>query len=139
MYALDVPYMETKRLILRETKESDFVDMFEYAKLPNVGPVAGWAPHRRLGETKAILRLFNDKKLCGQLGTIAIVYKENNKKMNEMSRRIEGYRSFGNFFDDVKMKSDYTDYNSKISDMEKKLQAYEDKWYNKYKRWNIRS
>lgn len=54
------------------------------------------------------------------------------KKMNEMSRRIEGYRSFGNFFDDVKMKSDYTDYNSKISDMEKKLQDYEDKWYDKF-------
>ena len=70
MYDLSVPHMETKRLILREIKESDFVDMYEYAKLPNVGPVAGWAPHKRLGETKAIISLFNDKKLCGQLGTV---------------------------------------------------------------------
>lgn len=76
---LSVPYMETKRLILRETKESDFVDMYEYAKLSNVGPIAGWAPHKRLGETKSILKLFNDKKLYGDLGTIAIIYKENNK------------------------------------------------------------
>ena len=75
MFDLSVPRMETKRLILREIRESDFVDMFEYAKLPNVGPVAGWAPHKRLGETKAIINLFHDKKLSGQLGTIAIIWK----------------------------------------------------------------
>ena len=79
MYTSSIPVMETKRLILREIRESDSVDMFEYAHLDNVGPVAGWAPHKRISETRAIISLFNDKKFNGQLGTIAIVLKENNK------------------------------------------------------------
>ncbi len=53
-------------------------------------------------------------------------------KMNDMSKSVEGYRSFGSFYDDKKMKSDYTDYTSKIADMEKKLNEYEDKWYKKF-------
>lgn len=53
-------------------------------------------------------------------------------KMSEMSSRVEGYRSFGNFFDDKKLESDYNDYTTKISDLEKKLNDYEDKWYKKF-------
>lgn len=53
-------------------------------------------------------------------------------KMNSLSTSVEGYRSYGNFFDDKKMKSDYTDYTSKIEDLEEKLTAYEDKWYAKF-------
>ncbi len=53
-------------------------------------------------------------------------------KMSEHSKAIEGYRSFGNFYDDKKMKTDYTDYTSKIKDLEKKLADYEDKWYAKF-------
>ncbi|MCH5342792.1 MAG: flagellar filament capping protein FliD [Acetatifactor sp.] len=53
-------------------------------------------------------------------------------KMSELSKSVEGYRTFGNFYDDKKMKSDYDGYTSKIKDLEKKLTAYEDKWYNKF-------
>lgn len=53
-------------------------------------------------------------------------------KMNDLSKSVEGYRTFGNFYDDKKMKSDYDGYTSKIKDLEKKLTAYEDKWYNKF-------
>lgn len=79
MYRTSVPHMETKRLFLREIEEDDAYDMYEYAHLDNVGPVAGWAPHKRLSDTRAVINLFHEKKLCGQLGTIAIVLKENNK------------------------------------------------------------
>ena len=79
MYDTIVPYMETKRLILREILERDFVDMYEYAHLPNVGYYAGWAPHRRLGDTKTIIKLFRAKESIGQLGTVAIVLKDTNK------------------------------------------------------------
>ena len=79
MYSLDVPNMETKRLILRETDVSDCHDMFEYAQLDFIGPVAGWPPHQKLSDTKNVLRSFNAKKITGQLGTVAIVLKENNK------------------------------------------------------------
>lgn len=53
-------------------------------------------------------------------------------KMFEMSKSVDGYRSFGNFYDDKKMKSDYDDYTSKIAEMERKVTEYEDKWYRKF-------
>lgn len=53
-------------------------------------------------------------------------------EMFEQSKSIEGYRSFGSFYDDKKMKSDYEDYTSKIKDLEDKLADYEDKWYAKF-------
>ncbi|MCM1188956.1 MAG: flagellar filament capping protein FliD [bacterium] len=52
--------------------------------------------------------------------------------MSEASKSIEGYRSFGSFYDDKKMKSDYDDYKTKIKDLEAKLADYEDKWYAKF-------
>ena len=53
-------------------------------------------------------------------------------KMSDLSKSVEGYRSYGSFFDDKKMKADYNDYTSKIKDLEKKLADYEDKWYAKF-------
>ena len=49
--------------------------------------------------------------------------------MSDLSKSVEGYRTYGNFYDDKKMKSDYDDYTSKIKDLEDKLNDYEDKWY----------
>lgn len=53
-------------------------------------------------------------------------------KMNDLSSSVEGYRSFGNFYDDKKMKTDYDDYKTKIAELEEKLADYEDKWYAKF-------
>ena len=53
-------------------------------------------------------------------------------EMSEMSKSVNGYRSYGSFFDDKKMKADYDDYTSKIKDQERKLNDYEDKWYKKF-------
>lgn len=53
-------------------------------------------------------------------------------KMSDMSKSVDGYRSFGNFYDDKKMKSDYDDYTSKIATLEQKLNDYEDSWYKKF-------
>lgn len=53
-------------------------------------------------------------------------------KMSDLSKSVDGYRSFGNFYDDKKMKEDYSDYTSKIADLEEKLTDYEDTWYAKF-------
>lgn len=53
-------------------------------------------------------------------------------KMSSLSKSVDGYRTFGNFYDDKKMKSDYDDYKTKISELEEKLNDYEDKWYSKF-------
>lgn len=53
-------------------------------------------------------------------------------KMSSMSKSVDGYRSFGNFYDDKKITSEYTNYNSKIKELEDKLNDYEDMWYKKF-------
>lgn len=53
-------------------------------------------------------------------------------KMTDMSKSVDGYRSFGSFYDDKKMQSDYDSYKTKISELEQKLNDYEDKWYAKF-------
>ena len=53
-------------------------------------------------------------------------------KMDKMSKSVEGYRSYGSFYDDKKMSSDYLDYKTKIASLEKKLAEYEDRWYAKF-------
>lgn len=60
------------------------------------------------------------------------LHKELYSTMDGLSKAVEGYRSYGSFYDDKKMKSNYSDYTTKIAEMEKKLNAYEDKWYSKF-------
>lgn len=53
-------------------------------------------------------------------------------KMATLSTSINGYRSYNSFYYDKKMKEDYTNYTSKIKELEEKVTAYEDKWYKKF-------
>lgn len=52
--------------------------------------------------------------------------------MDSLSSAVQGYRTYGSFYDDKKMKSDYADYTTKIAEMEEKVNDYEDKWYKKF-------
>lgn len=54
------------------------------------------------------------------------------KELNSQSTSIEGIRSFGKFYDDKRMEEDYNNYTSKITKLEEKLTAMEDKWYKKF-------
>ncbi|MBU3156990.1 GNAT family N-acetyltransferase [Clostridium estertheticum] len=64
----------TNRLILREWKESDSADLYEYAKSELVGPSAGWPPHKNEEEGKGIIRMFIENN-----ETYAVVLKSENK------------------------------------------------------------
>ena len=48
--------METDRIILRPWRESDAEALFKYASDPNVGPRAGWPPHKSVEESLEIIR-----------------------------------------------------------------------------------
>ena len=54
--------LETERLILRPWRESDLQDFYEYASVDGVGQMAGWAPHKSIEESAAILKLFIEEK-----------------------------------------------------------------------------
>lgn len=48
--------LETERLILRRWEESDAESLYEYAKDPDVGPIAGWPPHQSIEESREVIR-----------------------------------------------------------------------------------
>lgn len=48
--------IETKRLTLRPWEESDAEALFKYASDPEVGPRAGWPPHKDIEESTTIIR-----------------------------------------------------------------------------------
>lgn len=72
--------LETERLTLTMFKVKDAEDLYAYAKNPNVGPHAGWSPHKDVKESKQIIkelflpnetwaiRLKNGDKLIGSIG-----------------------------------------------------------------------
>jgi len=48
--------LETTRLILRPWEETDAESLYEYAKNPLVGPVAGWPVHTSVENSRQIIR-----------------------------------------------------------------------------------
>ena len=66
--------LNTERLILREWRESDSCDLYEYDKSDLVGPNAGWKPHKSEDESKEIIKMFINNN-----DTYAIVLKSENK------------------------------------------------------------
>lgn len=72
--------LETERLILRPWKETDANDLYEYAKDPQIGPIAGWPPHTSVENSCEIIRtvfsaeeiyavvLKSEKKAVGSIG-----------------------------------------------------------------------
>ena len=53
-------------------------------------------------------------------------------KLDGASKSVDGYRSYGNFYDDKKLKSDYDGYKTTIKNLEDKANAYEDKLYKQF-------
>ena len=63
--------METERIILRPWLESDAEALFRYASDPDVGPRAGWPPHKSVDESLEIIRtVFNTDTMW------AVIWKE---------------------------------------------------------------
>lgn len=55
--------LETERLVLRKWTEADAASLYEYAKDSDVGPIAGWPPHKSIDESlDAIRNVFNGKE-----------------------------------------------------------------------------
>ena len=64
--------MESERILLRLWRESDAEVLYRHASDPEVGPQAGWPPHRSVDESREIIRT-----LFANDHTWAIVLKEN--------------------------------------------------------------
>lgn len=71
--------LETHRLLLKSWSEDKLEDMYEYAKDPQVGPMAGWKPHESREETLEILKHFSEGEEVW-----AVIYKENGKAIGSI-------------------------------------------------------
>ena len=68
--------LKTERLILRRWEDNDAESLFENAKDPDVGPIAGWPAHQRIEESRDVIKnVFNGKEayaICLKTDNIAI-------------------------------------------------------------------
>jgi len=65
--------INTDRLILRPWEENDAKSLFEYAKNPNVGPIAGWPVHTSIENSLEVIR-----NVLSAKETYAVCLKEDN-------------------------------------------------------------
>ena len=71
--------IETERLILRPWRETDLEDMFEYARVPGVGEMAGWPHHKNRETTRQVIDMFiRDKDV------LALELKETGKVIGSL-------------------------------------------------------
>lgn len=80
--------LETERLVLRGFREGDAVAVYGYATNPNVGPAAGWAPHRSLEESRRIVRMFIQAD-----NVWAIIDKARDRLVGSIGLQRDGKRS----------------------------------------------
>lgn len=69
----------TERLILRPWKESDAESLYEYAKDPEVGPIAGWPVHTSVENSLDIIR-----NVLSAPETYAVCLKEDNRAIGSV-------------------------------------------------------
>ena len=78
--------LETERLILRRWEESDAESLFQYAKDPDVGPIAGWPPHQSVEESLDVIRnVFNGQE------AYAICLKTDNKAIGVIELKLKSH------------------------------------------------
>lgn len=92
--------METERIVLRPWRDDDAEALFKYASDPEVGPRAGWPPHKSVEESRVIIRtLFNSdhmwamelKKTSEPIGCMGyFVHGESNIDIGENDAEV-GY------------------------------------------------
>lgn len=70
---------ETDRLILRPWSEEDAESLFEYAKDPAVGPIAGWPVHTSVDNSREII-----KGVLSADETYAVCLKEDNRAIGSV-------------------------------------------------------
>ncbi len=86
--------LETERLIIRPLQESDLVDFNEYTKVAGVGEMAGWAHHKSLDESKAILlSMIKEKQVFG------LVLKSENKLIGTLGLHPREFKKVVEFTD----------------------------------------
>lgn len=76
---------ETERLILRQWSMDDAESLYEYARDPQIGPIAGWPVHTSVENSREII-----KNVLAVPETYAICLKQDNRAVGSVSLFIGG-------------------------------------------------
>ncbi|ADY55999.1 GCN5-related N-acetyltransferase [Syntrophobotulus glycolicus DSM 8271] len=75
--------LETNRLVLRPWKETDAESLYEYAKDPLIGPIAGWPVHTSVENSLQIIR-----EVLSLNETYAVTIKKNDNAIGSIGLMI---------------------------------------------------
>lgn len=78
--------LETKRLVLRSWEDGDAEDLYEYAKNPDVGPIAGWPPHQSPEESRDVI-----KNVLNGREAYAVCLKTDRKAIGAIELKLKGH------------------------------------------------
>lgn len=91
--------LETSRLILRPWCDSDAQALYRWARDPEVGPSAGWAPHTSVENSREIIRTVLSEEGTfvvllkggdgGPIGSVGVFPTAIPVGKNEKSRRVQ--------------------------------------------------
>ncbi len=71
--------LRTERLVLRPWRETDAESLYEYARNPNIGPIAGWPVHTGVENSREIIR-----NILSAEGTYAIAIKPDDRAVGSI-------------------------------------------------------
>lgn len=78
--------LTTERLLLRRWEETDAESLYQAAKNPEVGPIAGWPPHKCVEDSKFVIQnVFNGKECY------AICLKEDHVAIGCIELKLNGF------------------------------------------------
>ena len=78
--------LETERLILRRWAETDAESLYEYARDPAVGPIAGWPPHKSVPESLYVIQNVLNGPEC-----YAICEKGSGRAIGSIELKLKGH------------------------------------------------
>ena len=88
----------TQRLILRRWEQADAEDLYRYACDPDVGPIAGWPPHKSIDESRAVIRdVLNGRE------AYAICLKEDGRAIGAIELKLNGHTDLTDREDECEM------------------------------------
>ena len=88
----------TRRLVLRRWEQADAEDLYRYASDADVGPIAGWPPHKSIDESRAVIRdVLNGRE------AYAICLKEDGRAIGAIELKLNGHTDLTDRDDECEM------------------------------------
>ena len=94
----DSGVLMTRRLVLRRWNQKDAEDLYRYASDADVGPIAGWPPHKNPDESRAVIRdVLNGRE------AYAICLKEDGRAIGAIELKLNGHTDLTDRDDECEM------------------------------------